>query len=150
MDTCSRKCGVVMSPMSPYLEAVATLVVDVGEPLDLGRTPQGHRRMIPITGGVLTGELGDGVVASGGADWQVLHDDGTLSIDAHYVVVLSDGTPIEVQTTGVRAQRDNDVYFRTAVALSAPDDRADLRGVLLVSSGVRTANQVILDIYRVT
>jgi len=137
------------SPLGPHLELVGTLVVEVGDPCDLGRTAQGHRRMIPIVGGVLSGDLGEGMVVAGGADWQVIHDDGTLSIDAHYVVMLNDGTPLEVRSTGVRAQRANDVYFRTAILLSAPANRTELHGALLVSSGVRAEHQVILDLYRV-
>jgi hypothetical protein len=137
------------SPLGPHLENVGTLVLEVGEPCDLGRTAQGHRRMIPILGGVLSGDLGEGVVVGGGADWQVIHDDGTLSIDAHYAVMLNDGTAVEVRSTGVRAQRADDVYFRTAIFLSAPSHRTDLCGALLVSSGVRAEHQVILDLYRV-
>ncbi|MGN6659957.1 MAG: DUF3237 family protein, partial [Achromobacter mucicolens] len=40
---------------APRLEHVATVVVDVGAPQEVGDTPQGRRRVIPITGGTVQG-----------------------------------------------------------------------------------------------
>lgn len=135
---------------APTLVPVGRLTVEVSPPVDLGPGPEGRRRMIAITGGTLVGELGTGVVMPGGADWQTVHDDGTLSIDASYVVVLDDGTPITVRSAGVRAQHDEGVYFRAGVTFTAHHDRPDLNGHLFVSSGVRQGNSVLLDLFRVT
>ena len=138
------------SPGTPTLVPVGRLTVEVSAPVDLGPGPEGRRRMIAITGGTLEGDLGTGVVVPGGADWQTVHDDGTLTIDASYVVVLDDGTPVTVRSAGVRAQRDEGVYFRAGVVLTAHHGRPDLNGHLFVSSGLRQGNSVLLDLFRVT
>ena len=41
-------------------------------PLDFGQTQAGHRRVIPIAGGVVSGPKLQGRVVPGGADWQLL------------------------------------------------------------------------------
>jgi len=139
----------------PTLIPVGTLLVDVGPPVDLGASPLGRRRMVAILGGALSGELGTGVVLPGGADWQTLHDDGTVSIDAHYSIRLTDGVVITLRSSGVRAAAEageagDAGYFRASVLLTAPQARDDLNRALFLSSGVRTGGTVSLDLYRVT
>ena len=136
----------------PTLVAVGSLLVDVAPPVDLGASPQGRRRMVAILGGTLSGRLGAGVVLPGGADWQTLHDDGTVSIDAHYSLRLEDGVVIALRSSGVRAAVDpgEPDYFRASVLLTAPPARDDLNRSLFLSSGVRVGGTVHLDLHRVT
>ena len=136
----------------PALVAVGSLLVDVAPPVDLGASPLGQRRMVAILGGTLSGELGTGVVLPGGADWQTLHDDGTVSIDAHYSIRLVDDVVITLRSSGVRAagEAGEPDYFRAAVLLTAPPARDDLNRSLFLSSGIRTGGTVRLDLYRVT
>jgi len=137
----------------PALILVGTLLVDVAPPVDLGASPLGRRRMVAILGGTLSGELGTGVVLPGGADWQTLHDDGTVSIDAHYSIRLADDVVITLRSTGVRAEAGEAGeadYFRASVLLTAPPTRDDLNRSLFLSSGVRSGGTVRLDLYRVT
>jgi hypothetical protein len=56
------------APEPPRLRHVASLQVDVGPPLEIGETPAGLRRIIPITGGRVSGPLFSGRVLPGGAD----------------------------------------------------------------------------------
>lgn len=44
------------------------------------------------------GPIGNGVVIPGGSDWQRIHDDGTVSLDAQYVLELEDGTRVEIES----------------------------------------------------
>jgi len=136
----------------PTLVVVGSLLVDVAPPVDLGASPQGRRRMVAILGGTLSGELGTGVVLPGGADWQTLHDDGTVSIDAHYSLRLGDGVVVALRSTGVRAtvEPGEPDYFRASVLLTAPPARDDLNRSMFLSSGVRVGGTVHLDLYRVT
>jgi hypothetical protein len=136
----------------PALLAVGSLLVDVAPPVDLGASPLGRRRMVAILGGTLSGELGTGVVLPGGADWQTLHDDGTVSIDARYSIRLGDGLVITLRSSGVRASVElgEPDYFRASVLLTAPLARDDLNKSLFLSSGVRAGGTVHLDLYRVT
>ena len=134
------------------LVPVGVLRVDVAPPVDLGVSPQGRRRMVAILGGVLEGELGTGIVLPGGADWQTVHDDGSVTIDAHYSIRLSDGVVITLRSIGVRASGGgvDPGYFRAAVLLTAPAEHVDLNRSLFLSSGVRAGGTVTLDLYRVT
>ena len=138
-------------PTAPGLVGVGSLRVEVGMPVDLGDSPLGRRRMVAILGGSLAGELGAGTVLAGGADWQTLHDDGSVSVEAQYSIQLDDGV-ITLRSSGIRAQSPDGagVYFRASVLLTGPASRPDLNQTLFLSSGVRSGDTVHLDLYRVT
>lgn len=121
------------------------------------------RRCIPIVGGVVTGAF-TGEVLAGGADWQQIGADGTLEIEARYVLALAEGR-VEVESRGLRAgpadvlarlARGEAVdpalyYFRTAMRFKTSAAALDrLNRVLAVSHGQRLANTVRLTVYEVT
>ena len=54
------------TPQPPALEYAGTLSVLIGDPIDVGPTPEGHRRIIPITGGAVSGPRLSGRVLPGG------------------------------------------------------------------------------------
>ena len=121
------------APPEPSYEYFATLRITLGAPLEVGPTPRGHHRIIPITGGTVTGPSLTGTVLPGGADWQYVAQNGTAELDARYTLDLS-GTKIGVTSRGLRRgpkeildriSRGEHVdpatyYFRTAVRLEAP------------------------------
>lgn len=139
-----------MSEAVPQLERVGSLVIDVGTPVDEVSTAQGVHRSIPILGGTFEGELGEGVVLAGGADRQIVHADGTISIDARYEIGLSDSTLVAVHALGVRAPREDGVYFRTGIRLTTSSGRPDLNGQLFISTGYRAESTVVLELFRLT
>lgn len=55
--------------MTPELELVMTLRVEIAPPLVIGEVGGGLRRVIPITGGAFEGPQICGEVLPGGADW---------------------------------------------------------------------------------
>jgi hypothetical protein len=63
-------------PVVPNLEHIAQLIVHVLEPIEAGRNIRGSRRLIPITGGQVTGPRLFGRVLPGGADHQLIRTDG--------------------------------------------------------------------------
>ena len=78
---------------APQLEHVCDLAVTIAAPVEVGQTPAGLRRMIPITGGVVQGPRLNGKVLAGGADFQLILGGGTQAhLDARYVIELEDGT----------------------------------------------------------
>ena len=80
-----------------------TIDVAVHPLVELGGFPLGGRRVVTFAGGTFEGREGlAGTVAEGGVDWQLARADGTLEIDAHYLLMTRDGAPIEVRSTGVR------------------------------------------------
>ena len=77
-----------------------TIDVLLGPVVDVGQTPIGHRRVIPIVGGTVSEGL-DGVVLPGGADWNVEHPDGSTELWARYELRLADGAVVSVTNTAV-------------------------------------------------
>ena len=70
---------------------VFTIEARLGPTVDVGPTPGGFRRVIPIVGGVVRDGL-DGVVLPGGADWNTVRGDGVTELWARYELRLADGT----------------------------------------------------------
>jgi len=153
----------IPEPPPTGLDRVFRAEVVVGEVEDHGLTRAGHRRVIPILGG----RLSDGVEAEllpGGADWQVVHDDGVLEIDTRYSARTADGSLLHLRTRGVRSGPPevleallrgapvaaSDYYFRILVTVetSIPGLR-HLQDSLLVAAAARSADRVVYDAYRV-
>ena len=87
----------------PRLTRVYRLEDAVGEPLDLGDVSQGHRRIIPLTGGTFTGpELNGRLLPGVSADWQIVLRDGTTLGDVRHTLQTDDGALLYVQSRGVR------------------------------------------------
>jgi Protein of unknown function (DUF3237) len=86
----------------PQLEFIFAAHVTVGAPLDLGDVGKGGRRIVPITGGDFSGPQIRGTVVPGGADWQVLRDDGVAELEARYTLRTDDGALIYVRNIAVR------------------------------------------------
>jgi hypothetical protein len=129
----------------------ATFSVDVGDIIDLGLTAIGHRRMVPLTGGQVSGAIGTGWVVPGGTDWQSVHADGTISIDARYVIELDSGEHVQVESRGLRrVDDDGTVYFRTVVRMTTAVERPDINHRLFVSVGRRLEDRVLLDLYPIS
>lgn len=80
-----------------------TLTVECDAPLEFGTTHVGRRRVIPITGGTVTGPDLTGVVLPGGADWNVRRPDGAIHIWARYQLRTADGHLISVINEGLGA-----------------------------------------------
>lgn len=86
----------------PRLAFAFTLHAEVGPPIDVGETPRGRRRMVPIVGGRFEGPGLRGRVLPGGADWQLVHGDGTSELDSRYVLEVEQGGLIGVRNRGLR------------------------------------------------
>jgi hypothetical protein len=87
----------------PRLTHVYRLEATLGEPLDFGDVRQGHRRIVPLTGGTFTGPKIHGELLPGAsADWQILLPDGTALGDIRYTLRTDDGDLLYVQSRGVR------------------------------------------------
>ncbi len=115
----------------------------LGEVVDVGVTPTGHRRVIPVVGGTVSGAL-EGEVLPGGADWNLERPDGSAELWARYELRTSDGAVVSVLNTAVHPPRpampiltsptfdvgdDGPVWLRTGVHVGALDLAADGRAV---------------------
>ena len=105
------------APVPLQTEFVYEAVVEIAAPVEVGPTPQGTRRYIPITGGTFEGPRLRGTILPGGADWQTSRPDGVTEVDALYSIRTDDGTVIIVHNCGVIAAGG---YMRTAPRFEAP------------------------------
>ncbi len=148
-STATEKQSAVSVP--PLLtEFVYEAVVAIDAPIDVGATPLGRRRYIPITGGTLQGPRLRGVVLPGGADWQTDRSDGVTEADALYSIRTDDGTVIIVRNQGVIAA--GGAYMRTALRFTAPNGPHEwLNQSQFVSSiaGGPRPGTVIIRVFRV-
>lgn len=149
----------------PQLEHACDLAVRIAPPVEVGPTPAGLRRMIPITGGAVSGPLLNGKVLPGGADFQLILAGGTQAhLDARYVIELDDGTRVFVQNTALRvASAENslriirgepvnpdEVYFRCQPRFEAVGEKwAWLSESQFIGTGRRAPDGVFLSFYRV-
>lgn len=81
---------------------VFTIDALLGPLVDVGPTPLGHRRVIPVVGGVVSGAL-TGEVLPGGADWNLARADGSTELWARDEIRLDDGAVVSVTNTAVHA-----------------------------------------------
>ncbi len=87
----------------PRLTPIYRLEATLGEPLDLGDTGRGHRRIVPLTGGTFTGPTINGKLLPGtSADWQTVLSDGTAIGDIRYALQTGRGDVLYVQSRSVR------------------------------------------------
>ena len=154
-----------MEPIQPGLELIGRCRADLGEPLEVGHTPWGRRRVIPIVGGEFDGPRVSATILSGGADWQVIHEDGMAAIDTRYTLQTRDDALISVATRGVRHGPADvlrrlaegqpvdpaEYYFRVSVQYETGEaDYLWLNRIVAVASAVRLADQVVYDAYALT
>ena len=85
----------------PKLEFVYECDATLEPALDFGKTFEGQRRIIPITGGTVRGPRIRGVLLSGGADWNLTRSDGAGSVEADYYLKTDDGVLIRIVNKGV-------------------------------------------------
>lgn len=102
--------------------------------------------MIAITGGTFRGERLSGEVLAGGADWQTVHPDGVLELDAQYLLKTGDGAIVYVHNRGFR----RDTFMRTAPRLQTGDARyAWLNRIVCVGTGTRHSSSIELEFFEV-
>lgn len=147
---------------APGLSFFAEVAVDVGLPVDVGTTPEGHRRIVPITGGTFDGPHVKGKVLPGGADYQILRSRELTELDARYALETDAGQRIYVHNTALRhgtaedierLNRGEDVaadriYFRCWPRLtSSAHGLAWLNNRLAIGTGERHPDQVVVRIF---
>ena len=150
--------------MTPQLEFVCNLIVELAGSHEMGQAPTGTRRIIPITGGRASGPLLEGRVLDVGADWQTVTKDGVAQLDARYGIATSGGAIIEVVSQGIRhasaevAARiatgetvpTSEYYMRTAIRLETGHPDYDwVNRSLFLATGGKVGSTVELQVYRV-
>jgi hypothetical protein len=149
----------------PQLRHVYRLDAELEAPVDLGDTPQGHRRIIPLTRGRASGpHVNAELLPAGGADWQIVRASGSSVADIRYTLKTDGGALLYVQSQGVR-HGDPDVLarlaagedvdpseytFRTSVTIETADPGlAWVNDGVFIAVGGRWSSGVSYDVYLV-
>lgn len=148
----------------PALAHLCDLTVELATPLELGPSPRGRRRIIPIVGGTVAGERLRGRILHLGADWQTILADGTAELDTRYSIETHDGALIDIRNFGYRhgppeivaaLARGEPVdpslyYMRTQPRFETGDERYQwLNRLICVGTGMREATAVRIAVYEV-
>jgi muconolactone delta-isomerase len=149
----------------PRPSLVFRLEATLAQPLDVGDTAQGHRRIVPLTGGTFTGpQLNGNLLPGGSADWQVVLPDGTALGDIRYTLQTESGDLLYVQSRGVRHGSaevlarlgrgepvdPSEYTFRTATQIETAAPALDwLNKGVFVGVGGRQPAGVVYEIYLV-
>jgi muconolactone delta-isomerase len=145
----------------PFYRLEATL----GEPIDLGDTANGRRRIVPLTGGVFSGPDIKGELIPGvSADWQTVLSDGTALGDIRYTLRTDGGDLLDVRSASVRygpvavlarlgrgeAVEPYEYTFRGAIRIETAAPALDwATKAVFISVGGRQSGRVIYETYHV-
>jgi uncharacterized protein DUF3237 len=153
-----------MDVVPPPLSHVMHLEVVVDRPIEIGETPAGQRRVIPITGGEVSGPLLSGRVLPGGADFQLIRTGTETVAEARYVIETDRGERVYVENVGLRTGSAEDIarlrqdlpvdpariYFRSSPRFETAAPRlAALTSHVFVGSGQRHPTAVVFDFFQV-
>jgi hypothetical protein len=156
----------------PTLEHIADLTVFVAAPIEAGAVTglnsRGKRRIIPITGGTLTGPRLQGRVLPGGADFQIVVSDTCADLDARYLIALDGpehaGQHIFMQNHALRRGSAADIaklvrgepvdpaaiYFRCVPTFEVSSAALQwLTDSIFVGTGARFPDRVEISLFRV-
>src|ERR1700676_4232521 len=89
--------------MTPALATryVFTITANIGDVTSTGDIGHGVRRIIPITGGEVHGDI-NGKVFAFGADFQIIRPNELIELEAKYAFETDDGAVVYVENKGVR------------------------------------------------
>ena len=150
----------------PRLTMIFRLEATLGEPLELGQTAWGHRRIVPQTSGTFSGPEVRGILLPGAsADWQIILPDGTALGDIRSTLQTDGGDLLYVQSRSIRhgsaevlarLGRGEDVeaseyMFRTSTQIQeqAVPELDWLNKGIFISVGGRQPGGVIYETYLV-
>lgn len=145
-------------------EFLMQLTAELDTALVIGETPQGDRRVLPVTGGTFSGPKLKGQVLSSGGDWLLFRKDGAAQQDVRMTLRTDDGALIYVSYRGVsviptevrqRIMSGEDVdastyYFRTTPYFETGSEKYSwLNKIVTVGVGKRNKSNVIYNIYAI-
>ena len=151
--------------MTPVIETkyVFTITAHIDPVVSAGDIGHGVRRIVPIVGGEVRGEV-NGKVCSFGADFQIVRPNELIELEAKYALHTDDGAVIYVENKGIRfgpadllqkLKRNEPVdpkliYCRTSPKFETGHARYRwLMERLFVASVARHAERVVIDVHQV-
>lgn len=145
-------------------ELLGELSVDLEEPLELGATPHGVRRIYGVKGGTFRGPKLKGKVLPTGGDWLLIRPDGAGELDVRATLRTDDGHiiytyyrgilhgPPEVAARILRGETPDpsEYYFRTTPCFETGSEKyAWLNRTVAVGVGKIGPNWVGYTVYAI-
>jgi hypothetical protein len=151
--------------MMPQLATkyVFTITAHIGGVTSAGEIGHGVRRIIPIIGGEVRGDI-TGKVCPFGADFQIIRPNELIELEAKYAFETDDGAVVYVENKGLRfgpiellqqLKRGEPVdpkliYFRTVPKFETGSEKYRwLMEHLFIGSAARQADRVVIDVHQV-
>ncbi|MGA9874125.1 MAG: DUF3237 family protein [Rhodococcus sp. (in: high G+C Gram-positive bacteria)] len=153
------------APISPTLEPILRLGISLGVSIDVGAVPLGSRVVIPVLGGAAPGPDIEGTLTGSTSIVETTRADGCTEIDADLTLELTAGGylslkyrgfqfgPAEVieSLSGTEEIDPGSYYFRGTLEVSTSVAQFTyLNRALVVTSGSRSAESIVLDAFLVT
>ena len=143
----------------PKLEFVYECDATLSPAVEMGKTAEGQRRIIPITGGTVRGPKIRAELLNGGWDWNLSRNDGASSVEAAYYMKTDDGVLIRIVNTGVGgtptppAANGEPFFMFTHPEFEAPVGKYDWmnRSMFLGTLGARkeARNAVLIRVFQI-
>jgi len=145
-------------------ELLFTLTGRVSSPQEIGASPSGQRRIVPIEGGDFKGPKLRGMVLPGGADWMLVRPDGVAQINVRMTLQTDDGDLIFMKYGGFRhgptdvmdrlargeAVEPTEYYFRiTPLFETGSQKYAWLNKIITIGAGHKLANGPVYYVYEI-
>jgi hypothetical protein len=142
---------------------VFTITARIGGVTSAGDVGHGVRRIIPIIGGEVRGDI-TGKVCPFGADFQIIRPNELIELEAKYAFETDDGAVVYVENKGIRfgpvellqrlkrgeAVDPKLIYFRTVPKFETGSEKYRwLMEHLFIGSAARHADRVVIDVHQV-
>ena len=151
--------------MTPVIETqyVFTITAHIDPVVSAGDVGHGVRRIVPIIGGEVRGQI-NGKVCPFGADFQIIRPNELIELEAKYAFETDDGAVVYVENKGIRfgpvelmqrLKRGEPVdpkliYFRTVPKFETGHENYRwLMQHIFVASAARHADRVVIDVHMV-
>jgi hypothetical protein len=151
--------------MTPQLSTkyVFTITATIGSVTSAGDVGHGVRRIIPIAGGEVRGDI-NGKVCAFGADFQIIRPNELIELEAKYAFETDDGAVVYVENKGIRfgpvellqrLKRGEPVdpgliYCRTVPKFETGSEKYRwLMQNLFIGAAARHADRVVIDVHQV-
>jgi hypothetical protein len=151
-----------MDLLQPTLKFFADATIEVDTPQEVGQTPRGRRRLIPILGGEVQGDGWSAKVLPGGADFQLIVTETLAELDARYTMQTDAGDLIYLRNRAIRSGPPElmaklargepvdpaAIYFRCSPSFeTASRTLAWINERMFVGAGLRRPDRVVLRFF---
>jgi hypothetical protein len=144
-------CGMADGIPSPTKGELAfSITFDISDSHDVGNTPYGHRRLLEVSGGTITGNRLSGSVETGGLEYELTLSNGVTEYQGINILRTSDGAMIFVRSCGVAPDEGSTPRVIPDFEATTSGSYAFLNTGTFVATRVATAETLQLDVYDVS